>query len=843
MADRPTVPGPLAGVRVLALTEERAALAVKELGELGAEVILIEPPEGASLRRIGPFLDDRSGPERSLSFAYYHAGHRSVVADLGTAAGRQRVRDLAVAADILIEDRAPGELARFGRGHADLLALNPRLIYVALSPFGQTGPRRAWRATDLIGWAAGGPMSVTGPPEGPPLRAAGHQADQMGALWATAGALAGLIARRRTGRGQVIDVSLQEAVILGNDTVGFTAIYTGRPARRRGSEHVSLVPQRVMSARDGYLMMAIVTQGQWQEFLAWLREDCAAEPLDRPEWRVFLGRLKDRDLIHARIEQWVAGQDRFPLMAEAQRRGLPIAALSTPADVLADEHLADQGFFTQVEIGGRALPFPAGPYLSSSPLPSPGPAPTLGEHQNTPWSPPPRRPWAVGSRQSSPRSSPTALPDAGPDLDTPRKRVPPTADSRLPTAPPSGPLAGVRVLDFGWMIAGAFCSGILGDLGADVIKIEPREIGEPFREIPPFAHKVVGPNTSGAFNLYNRNKRGSTIDVRRSAGRELALRLIAWADVIVENWSAGTFERLGFDEPTIRAANPNVVWVRMAGFGQTGPHRHYVSVAPTLSAASGLTYLTGPLNGPPTGPGVFWADFIGAVQGAIAAMAGLYERERTGLGQTIDLAQFEATVRLLGPILLDYAANGRNQPAAGNALPDRPAGPHGAYRCRGNPPEDRWLASAVTDEAEWQAFRKVIGDPEWAADPRFATAAGRAAAGEELDRLVESWTTTQDNWEAATRLQEAGVPAMPVVTGLDLAERDDHLRARRFYETPEHPVAGSFKIDRSPIVASRTPLPPIKPAPLVGQHTEEVLREVLGLSQAEIDRLILDEVV
>ena len=177
MADRPTSRGPLAGVRALALTQERAALTAKELAELGAEVILIEPPGGEPLRRIGPFLDDRPGPDRSLAF--YHAGHRSIVADLGTPDGRQRVRDLAAEADILIEDRAPGELAHYGLGYEDLAVLNPRLIYVALSSFGQTGPRRDWRATDLIGWAAGGPMSVTGPPEGPPVRAAGNQADQM----------------------------------------------------------------------------------------------------------------------------------------------------------------------------------------------------------------------------------------------------------------------------------------------------------------------------------------------------------------------------------------------------------------------------------------------------------------------------------------------------------------------------------------------------------------------------------------------------------------------------------------------------------------------------------------
>ncbi|HEX2173275.1 MAG TPA: CoA transferase, partial [Dehalococcoidia bacterium] len=575
MTDRPIGPGPLAGLRVLDLTQERGALATKQLAELGAEVVLIEPPEGHTHRSVGPFLDDQPGPDRSLTFAFYHAGHRSIVADLATRAGQERVRSLAAGADLLIEDRAPGELAGCGLGYEDLKTINPRLIHVALSAFGQTGPRRDWRATDLIAWAAGGPMSVTGPPAGPPLRAAGNQADQMGALWAIIGALAALIARDWTGQGQMIDISLQEAVILAGDTVGFTAIYTGRPARRRGSEHVSLVPQRIMRARDGYLMMAIVTQGQWQDFLGWLREEGAAEPLERPEWQTYLGRLRDREAIHALIAEWVATQDRFPLMAEAQRRGLPIAALSTPADVVADPHLADRGFWVDQSVGGRTLPVPAGPYRSSTGLPRLGTAPEMGGQQVG---------WAASSRHRRQRERPAG--GHGVKSDRP-------ADTHSP-AHRAGPLAGIRVLDFGWMIAGAFAAGILGDLGADVIKVEPREVGDPFRGIPPFAHKEVGPNTSGAFNLYNRNKRGVTIDVRRPEGRDLARRLAAWADVIVENWSAGTFERLELDEATLRAANPRLVWVRMAGFGQTGPHRHYVSVAPTLMAATGLTYLTGP---------------------------------------------------------------------------------------------------------------------------------------------------------------------------------------------------------------------------------------------------------
>ena len=288
----------------------------------------------------------------------------------------------------------------------------------------------------------------------------------------------------------------------------------------------------------------------------------------------------------------------------------------------------------------------------------------------------------------------------------------------------------------------------------------------------------------------------------------------------------------------------------MSGFGQTGPRREFVGFAATLHAMSGLTYLMAYDRSEPAGIATYHSDYVGGFAGASAVLAALHHRDRTGHGQTIDIAQLESMTATLGPALLDYTANGRVQEPAGNRLTECPDAPQGVYPCRppaplaeGPPETEAWLAVAVTSDAHWAGLRRALGDPEWMRDPAYATAAGRAAAADQIDTHLSAWTSTQDPQAAMAHLQAHGVPAGVSQNGRDLLERDRHLAERGFFLTVDHPEIGPFQIPGPGFRVERTPAAFRRPPPLLGQHTEEVFREILGLSEDELSALIVEGAV
>jgi benzylsuccinate CoA-transferase BbsF subunit len=394
------------------------------------------------------------------------------------------------------------------------------------------------------------------------------------------------------------------------------------------------------------------------------------------------------------------------------------------------------------------------------------------------------------------------------------------------------PLDGIRVADFSWVGAGPFLTKPLADHGADVIKIESRTRVDPIRSMAPFQHGVKGIERSGYFANRNSSKRSICLDLKDSRGRELALRLIAVSDVVVNNFSPGTMDRLGLGYGAARVVRPDVVYLEMPMMGMAGPSRDCRGYGLTIAAAGGLLGLTGYVSGQPVGTGTNYPDHVpNPLHGAVAVLAALRKRRRTGQGEYIELAQLESTINAIGPAIVAAAA-GEDVGPVGND--DPVATPHGVYPTTGT---DSWCAIAVFGDEQWAALCAVLDGVAWTAYPDLATAAGRRRRAPLLNRLIAEATRAWDPCRLASKLAEVGVAAAPVQHADDLLHADEQLRARGHWITLDHPVMGPAIYDGSPYRLSATPGRLRSPAPILGADTRTVCMDLLDVPEQTYDEL------
>jgi benzylsuccinate CoA-transferase BbsF subunit len=386
----------------------------------------------------------------------------------------------------------------------------------------------------------------------------------------------------------------------------------------------------------------------------------------------------------------------------------------------------------------------------------------------------------------------------------------------------SDPLAGVRVLDFTHVVAGPVATRILADLGAEVIKVERRDAVD------------FGDRRGGLTGTLMRGKQSIVVDLAKPRGVGVARALALRSDVVIDNFSARVMTNLGLDHASLAAERPEIVCVRMTGFGLTGPDRDHVSYGPTLQALIGYTQLMAEPGGAPVGFGYSYSDLASGHLGALAVLAAIFHRRRTGRGHLVDLAQQEAVASLVGPLLLERATDGGASVPLGNTSQEAPAAPDGIYPCAG---DDRWIAITVFDDDGWHGLVAAMGAPAWAADERFATLAARRANAAELDRRVAEWTRTMEPHAATSRLQANGVAAGLVADAADLFARDPALAARGQVVDVATPEGGTVRIDGPPFLLSETPARVRGPGPLLGEHTDAVLARVLGLDADAIAAL------
>ncbi|MEV6587371.1 CaiB/BaiF CoA-transferase family protein [Streptomyces acidicola] len=763
--------------RVIELSSPFARFAGRLLVGLGHEVVLVEPPEGDGTRR------ELGGD----AFAHWHAGKRSVTLDPSAPEGAAGLRRLLAGADVLLDGTPDGAgPAAEGLDH---------LVHVRVTPFGLVGPRSGWQGTDLVVAALGGMLAQVGDPDGPPLRLPENQAEQLAGVNAAIAVLLGLRALRR-GPGQLIDVSAQACVAAALEAGALAYLHEDRVPPRPGRVH-PLVPHGLFRAADGYLGGGLGgSPRMWDALLAWLREEGADADLAEPRWQDPVERKKHQEYVFKVVQDFVGTWPKAEFAERAQARKLPWAAVDLPYELPDNPQLSARNFFTRVE--GRTdvgfpFAFPEGRRVTRLGVPGPGDDQALLDEQR----PVPRTEGASSAR---------------PALD------------------------GVRVLDLTWVLAGPYCTKVLADHGADVIKVESLGRPDPTR-FAPFMHLSRGdrtdPNTNGYFNEVNRNKRSIALDTRTEEGVAVLRDLIASCDVLVENFSATVMTRLGLGYDALREINPGIVYVSMSGMGHTGPRAGWGSYADTVSASSGLTGLTG--WGPDDVVGVIYGhgDIVAGLQAALATVAALEHRAETGRGQHIDLSQLEAIAAHMGTSLLTSSRT-----PIGNAHPVW--SPQGVYRCLG---ADRWLAVSVRTDEEWAALCDVLGRPELATDARLSTAEGRRRESTVVDGVLGGWARGLSADQAAELLQERGIPAGAVQDGRELVEHDSQLRARGFYVRAEHPVAGAFLHEGVPIRLTGTPGGIRRAAPVLGADTDEVLRDVAGISPERLRRLHEEDVL
>ena len=391
-------------------------------------------------------------------------------------------------------------------------------------------------------------------------------------------------------------------------------------------------------------------------------------------------------------------------------------------------------------------------------------------------------------------------------------------------------LEGVRILDFTWVVAGPVAVRILADQGAEVIKIERRDTLD------------LGTRRGGFSGNLHRGKESTVVNMADPRGIEIAQKLAAISDVVIDNFSARVMRNWGLDYESLKKIKPDIIAVSMSGFGHSGPHKDYVSYGPTLQALSGYTLQMRHPGREPAGWGYSYADMTGGYSGTLAVLMALWHRKQTGQGQFVDLAQFEAISSLVGPGLLDILNNQTSSQPVGNRSQEAPAAPHGVYRCKG---DDRWCAIAVFTEAEWQSLCRVLGQPAWTRETRFASLADRLQHQDVLDAHIAAWTQQHMAEEVMSRLQEAGIAAGVVANGEDL-DRDPQLRTRGYWArlpARENGKTEDVILDGPPFKLSRTPGYVAAPGPLLGEHTDSVLRRLLNYSDKQIAQLKAERVI
>ncbi|HEX2171699.1 MAG TPA: CoA transferase, partial [Dehalococcoidia bacterium] len=763
--------------RVIDVVGEIGLYAAKVLVELGAEVIRVERPEGDPVRARSPRIHAAGDPDGSLYAAHYHAGKRSVTLDLARPADRERLIALLTDADVLLESFARSDLAQLGLEWPALHALNPRLIVASITPFGRTGPWADFQGTDLTGLASGGILYLTGEPDRPPVRIAGEAAYHFAGLHGAIGTLLALIARTTTGRGQHVDVSMQEAVLASYLDNGAGYYQMGRPVpRRAGTQHIYVTPFKALPCADGYFHWGATLPHQWQAILDWLGDEGVdVAPLRDPALIAYAGRWPHKDTINRLLTEFGRERTKADLFAEAQRRRITATPVQTPADLIADPHLKERGFFTEVDHPGlgRAFRDLGSPCrLSETPAAAGGSVPKLGEHNGAILDRPrPARPAAPGSPVEVRRSG----------------RRDGSAGARA--------LDGLRVLDFTWAVAGPLITRVLAAHGAEVIKVESgqRVFGQ---------RTMAGPNieASALFCTVNAGKRSITLDFGRPEAVDLLKRLAAISDVVIDNFTPDVLPKVGLGYDVLWQINPEIIQLSLPGFGSTGPYRGYRSYGPNIMSVAGLTHLTGYPDGPPSGVTFGFGDYVGGYAGLAALLAALHLRDRTGRGQRVEIAQFEASLAFLGPAILELTATGREPARQGNR--DRDAVPHGVYPCAG---DDRWCAIAVTSDAQWRSLAQVIGRPDLAADESLATLEGRRTREVDLDAAIADWTRSRSAMDVMVACQGAGVPAAAVEDDADLLERDPQIAARGYFERIDHSYLPEVRVDGVTVKLSETP--------------------------------------
>jgi benzylsuccinate CoA-transferase BbsF subunit len=801
--------GALAGIKVIELGDMVAApYCARLFADYGADVIKVEQPgSGDVTRSWGPFPNDEPDIEKSGLYFFLNTNKRSVTLDVSTLRDRDRLLDLLRTADVFIEGQRPQQMRDWGLDYASIAKLNPDLVMISLTPFGQTGPYANWNAYDLNAYHLSGTgHRYCGRPSEAPLEHGTFSADFFGAIAGAAWGLAATYGRDRAGGGQHLDVSCAEtiaALLVGAQNIGGYA-QDGEWNTRTGIGMRLGAPATILPAKDGHVWMLALEAGQWNGL---------ASVMGNPDWMLLemfqdmFVRAQNAEAMYPLITQWTVEHGKLDIMDRCQAAGCPTTAVFSMREAADHPHLRERGYIVEVEhprlgeVRDMRAPF----QLAEGGSPPTRPAPLLGQHNDE-----------VFAEKPQPRAK----------------------TSGASIAPGALPLTGLRVANFGWVWAGPVVGQTLAFLGAEVYKIESRARIDLNRTLPPFAEGVRDPDRSLQNHAGWAGNGSVSLNLRKPEARDVALQLVAQCDVAIENFGPGAMSSLGLGYDALRAVRPDLVMLSMPAAGLNGPLRDVRTYGLSLSSLTGLDSLTGYVGGPPVPMENAFSDPFNGVFAAFAVLAALRQRESTGRGQHVDFSQQEAMMQMTAPAFMDYVLNGRVGGPLGNRHPRAAGAPHGVFRCAG---DDRWISIAVLTDGEWRGLVDAMGAPEWSRAPEFADGASRVANIDALHERIAAWTADQDDYKLAAKLQEHGVAAAPVLNVADLLN-DPHYKARKTFVEVQHPLGFRETIYGAYVKTSRTEAA-IRPGPAIGADNDHVFRNLLGLPEAEYQRLIADEVI
>jgi crotonobetainyl-CoA:carnitine CoA-transferase CaiB-like acyl-CoA transferase len=784
----------LAGITVLDASENIAGqFCGRMFADHGAEVTLIEPPQGSALRRIGPFDPNKDGVG-SMLFFHLNLGKGSITLDLATAAGRQALLDRAKSADVIIASTAVDREA--------LAAANPGCVICVVSDFGDDGPYRDWRGSEMIFQALSGMMYNNGDKGREPLYGVAHRTCCASGVGAYITALAALHARNKLGRGQIafLDVAHNTAAMGPPNTLMWN--YSGL-LEERGER---TAPFTMLKCADGWV-------GMWVHAHTF---KAMCENLERPDWITDprfekpKDRLANQKALMAEVQAHVRTWASDDVLNRLLKGRLVAAKAYTPNQLYRTEHLRERNYWETVDTPGGSRPI-LGPAfrMSATPRQVRGPAPQPGADNARP-APPPK---------SLPAAAAAAVKGTGPS---------------------GGPLSGLRVIEFTTAWAGPMAGRIFGFLGAEVIHVESATRLDVWRQfnavIQPrrYADRTGGErpyNRVAYFNSQNINKLSLCMDLKHPDGKAAMLKLLAKSDIVVSNFTPGTLARMGVGYDVVSQLNPGIIVCEMPGFGNTGPLAKCTANGASMEVAAGMCALIGYPDGPPATTGQVYPDPMGGFNGAAALMTALAYRDATGQGQYIELPQVEASMQFIGEELLHAIVAGVDPEKHGNRV--RWAAPHDAYLAAGY---DQWVAIAVENDAEWQKLCELMGQPELARDARYATFDERWKNQDSLREPITRWTRTLPKMIIAQRLQAAGIRAAPVQDARNVME-DPYLVARNFTTLLTHAEAGTHGYPSLPFRLGLTPGSQRSAAPCLGADTRKILTDIVGVSAAEVDEL------
>ncbi len=815
----------LDGLRVLDLTDERGNLASMILAGFGAEVIAVEPPGGTRSRALAPFADDVVDPERSLVHLALNRGKRSVVLDVfgpldDPVAQRDREQFLALVAtaDVLFETAAPGELAALGLGVDDLAAVNPRLVHVSITPFGCSGPKSSWQAPDLVALAAGGQLLLSGDADRAPVRCSVPQAWAHTSGDAADAALIALFERAQSGRGQHCDISAQASVMQATQSLVLNHAFGVQLGARVGGG-MRLGPldiKLVWPCKDGTVSITFLfgaSAGPFsQRLFHWIWEEGGCDEATRDKDWVMFGTqihtgeepLSEFDRLKDVLQAFCLTKTKQELLDAAMDRKLLIAPANTIADVFHTEQFTARDYWDDVTLPvlGRTVKLP-GPIVrpSTGRLAPIGAAPKLGADTDA----------VLGELADRPTTPAGAGPATGTGTD-------------------AQPLAGLKVLDFMWSLAGPAITRTLADYGATIVRIESSNRIEMGRTLNPFWQDKADAEGSGVFLNANAGKLGLCLDLNSEQGREVVRDLVRWADVVTESYSPRAMRKWGLDYEKLREINPGIVMMSSSLMGGSGPLASFAGFGNLGSAFAGFFHTTGWADRNCVGPYGGYTDYLSPRFAVAALLAALHRRRTTGEGCALDFSQAEAAMWALGPAFAEYGVNDRVWERAGNR--DRNEAPHLVAPVAG---DDRWMALVCQTDAQWRVLCELAGfDASWAA----LTVADRLARNDEIEAAITAWTAAQDGDELAATLQSAGVAAHVCVNARELWE-DPQLAERGHWAWVDHGTHGSIPIEGSRMRLSRTPAKVQRAAPTLGQHVTEILGGILGYDEDRIADLAI----